>query len=257
MYTIINWIINQRVSLLLYLGALISLGLYSIFERGFFAFSMILFSIGFIYDSVLIFKKSHSTYWEKFIYLGFSIMAYFSYIISESIAQNSIYDVVKVNPELFGLSLNYFHGLYFLPAIALLSGLVLAFGFGLFLIIFLIPMFLEILGFNKDKLQFIQKEFVHTFFYLLSAIILIFTFLNDSDNFYDSFFGKNYVAKKLLDYSYFPNKTCTNIKSGSYIKFLDSGLVSVSNIDESMKNKISDETEITFEVKKCKQIISM
>ena len=243
---LLNWVINQRISLLLYIGFFFFIVI-SIFNPFFIVLAIFVASIGLIYDTLTFFKNSHGKYWEKFLFLGFAIIAYFSYIASEAVAKHNIYDITKVNPEMFGSSLAILKGLYFLPTTALFSLAI----FGLILVItivlFWIPVYLEEFGFNNRIVKNMKQKLLHIFLYTVIAFTLTMTYLLNSEKIYQTIFGKNYISHILLFFSYLPNHTCSNISEGTYIKFLDSDLLSV--------NTSSDKNETTFNVMKCKKII--
>ena len=251
-----GWIKEQKPSFLAYIVAFIFL-VFGLQNKIFYIFSMLIFAFALLYDISLFLKMSHGKYWEKFIYLTFSVLAYFSYLHAEAFAKLSIYAETGVKAEYFQTALAYFKGIYFVPSIILMISFMIA--GAIFIVIFLsyIPLFIDIFPtIWKEKLKPYRKRYIHILLFLFSALILIVFFFRDSSKLFESFFGKQFVASGLLKYEFVPNRSCANtedIPKGTLIKLLDGDNVLVSNIKKLPLWSIPDDENATFTLKKCKQ----
>ncbi|MBN2781806.1 MAG: hypothetical protein JXQ66_01035, partial [Campylobacterales bacterium] len=70
----------------------------------------------------------------------------------------------------------------------------------------------------------------------------------------DKLIDNNFIKESILKYSYYPNKVCTNIPSGTYIKLIGTNNVSISNINTYDYAFLSTgllNKDITFEASTC------
>jgi len=214
---------------------------------------MLIFAFALLYDILLFLKKSHGKYWEKFIYLTFSVLAYFSYLHSEAFAKRSIYIATGVKAEYFQTALAYFKGIYFVPSIILAISLLIALAIFIIIILSNIPIFIDIFpGTWKEKLKPYRKQYMHILLFLFSALILIGSFFSDSSKLFESFFGKQFVASGILKYEFVLNKSCSNISKDKLIMLLDNDDILVSNIKQLPHWSIPEDENATFAPRKCK-----
>ena len=245
------WAKKQKPSFLAYIIAFILLAC-SINHTLIYIASMLLFTFALLYDISLFLKKSHGEYWEKFIYLSFSVLAYFSYLHAEAFAKYSIYTETGVKAEYFQTALAYFKGIYFVPSIILMISFLIAGAFFIFIILSYIPLFMSMFpSVWKEKLKLYKKQFIHIFLFLISAMILIMSFFTDSSKLFESFFGKQFVSSGILKYEFVPNRSCSNISKGTLIKLLDGDNVLVSNIKQLPLLSLSEDENATFILNKC------
>ncbi len=120
-----GWNKEQKPSFLAYLVAFLLLVL-ALQSNVFYTLSMLVFTFALLYDISLFLKMSHGKYWEKFIYLTFSVLAYFSYLHAEAFAKYSIYMETGVKADYFQTALAYFKGIYFVPSIILMISFIIA-----------------------------------------------------------------------------------------------------------------------------------
>lgn len=249
---LIVWTREQKPSFLAYIFAFVLLA-FSINHTIIYIASMLLFAFALLYDIALFLKMSHGKYWEKFIYLTFSVLAYFSYLHAEAFAKLSIYAETGVKAEYFQTALAYFKGIYFVPSIILMISFLIAGAIFVVIILSYIPLFIDILpSIWKEKLKPYKKQFMHILLFLFSALILIGSFFTDSSKLYESFFGKQFVASGILKFEFVPNRSCSNIPKGTLIKLLDGDNILVSNIEKLPLWRIPDDENATFVLKKCK-----
>ena len=247
-----KWIQVQKPSLLAYIIAFLLLGL-TFQGKIFYILSMLIFAFALLYDILLFLKKSHGKYWEKFIYLTFSVLAYFSYLHSEAFAKRSIYIATGVKAEYFQTALAYFKGIYFVPSIILAISLLIALAIFIIIILSNIPIFIDIFpGIWKEKLKPYRKQYMHILLFLFSSLILIGSFFSDSSKFFESFFGKQFVASGILKYEFVLNKSCSNISKDKLIMLLDNDDILVSNIKQLPRWSIPEDENATFAPRKCK-----
>jgi len=242
---------EQKISFLAYIVAFIFLG-FSIQYKIFYIFSMLIFAFALLYDISLFFKKSHGEYWEKFIYITFSVLAYFSYIHAEAFAKLSIYMETGVRTESFETALAYFKGIYFVPSIILATSFLIAGLIFILLILSVIPLYTDLIFRNNDTVKSIKKKTIHILLFLISSLILVVSFVKDSSKLFESFFGNQFVASGILKYEFVPNRSCTNIQKDTLIKLLDADDVLVSNIKQLPFWSIPEDENATFTLKKCK-----
>jgi len=248
-----KWIQVQKPSLLAYIIAFLLLGL-TLQGKIFYIFSMLIFAFALLYDISLFLKKSHGKYWEKFIYLTFSVLAYFSYLHSEAFAKYSIYIATGVKAEYFQTALAYFKGIYFVPSIILAISFLIALAIFIIIISSYILIFIYMFPATwKEKLKPYRKQYMHILLFLFSSLILIGSFFSDSSKFFESFFGKQFVASGILKYEFVPNRSCSNISKDTLIKLLDNDDVLVSNIKKSPLWIIPEDENATFAPRKCKR----
>lgn len=197
---------------------------------------------------------SHGKYWEKFIYLTFSVLAYFSYLHAEAFAKLSIYAETGVKAEYFQTALAYFKGIYFVPSIILMISFMIAGAIFIVIIPSYIPLFIDMFPAAwKEKLKSYRKQYMHILLFLFSALILIAFFFMDSSKLFESFFGKQFVVSGILKYEFVPNRSCANIPKDTLIKLLDNDEILVSNIEKLPLLSIPEDENATFIPKKCKR----
>jgi len=242
---------KQKPSFLAYMFAFVLLA-FSINHTIIYIASMLLFAFALLYDISLFLKMSHGKYWEKFIYLTFSVLAYFSYLHAEAFSKYSIYMETGVKADYFQTALAYFKGIYFVPSIILMISFLIA-GVLFFIIVFsTILMYVDLLSsLWKEKLRSFKKQYMHFILFLISAMILIMFFVADSSKLFESFFGKQFVASGILKFEFVPNGSCSNIPKGTLIKLLDGDNILVSNIEKLPFWSIPDDENATFTLKKC------
>jgi hypothetical protein len=220
---------------------------------------MIIFAFALLYDISLFLKISHGKYWEKFIYLTFSVLAYFSYLHAEAFAKYSIYMETGVKADYFQTALAYFKGIYFVPSIILMISFLIALAILIIIVPSYVLIFIDILptiwkNKLKNKLKSYRKQYLHIVLFLFSALILVISFFTDSSKLFESFFGKQFVASGILKYEFVPNRSCdNNISGGTLIKLLDGNNVLVSNIEKLPLLSIPEDENATFTLKKCKR----
>jgi hypothetical protein len=249
-----RWIKEQKPSFLAYIVAFLLLG-FTLQSKIFYILSMIIFAFALLYDISLFLKISHGKYWEKFIYLTFSVLAYFSYLHAEAFAKYSIYMETGVKADYFQTALAYFKGIYFVPSIILMISFLIAGALFVIFVLSFIPMFIDLLPSTlKEKLKSLKKQYIHFGLFLISALILLTSFFTDSSKLFESFFGKQFVASGILKYEFVPNRSCdNNISGGTLIKLLDGNNVLVSNIEKLPLLSIPEDENATFTLKKCKR----
>lgn len=247
-----TWLQEQKPSFLAYIIAFVLLGL-GLQSKIFHIFSMLIFAFALLYDISLFLKMSHGKYWEKFIYLTFSVLAYFSYLRAEAFAKYSIYIETGVKADYFQTALAYFKGIYFVPSIILAISFLIGIAIVIVVIPSYIPMFIDMFPYTwKEKLKPYRKQYMHILLFLFSALILIVFFFVDSSKLFESFFGKQFEASGILKYEFVPNKSCNNIQKGTLIKLLDGDNILVSNIKQLPLWSIPEDKNATFTLKKCK-----
>jgi len=250
-----GWIKEQKPSFLAYLVAFLLLVL-ALQSNVFYTLSMLIFTFALLYDISLFLKMSHGKYWEKFIYLTFSVLAYFSYLHAEAFAKYSIYMETGVKADYFQTALAYFKGIYFVPSIILMISFMIAGLLFLVLVFSSVPMIVDLIVPEKEKVKSLRKQYIHILLFLFSVLILIAFFFRDSSKLFESFFGKQFVASGILKYEFVPNRSCTNtedIPKGTLIKLLDGDNILVSNIKQLPLWSISEDENATFTLKKCKR----
>ena len=246
-----GWIKEQKPSFLAYILAFVLLA-FSINHTIIYIVSMLLFAFALLYDISLFLKKSHREYWEKFIYLTLSILAYFSYIHAEAFAKLSIYMETGVKADYFQTALAYFKGIYFVPSIILMSSFLIAGAVFVFIMLSYIPLLINMFpAIGKEKLKPYRKQYMHILLFLFSALILIGSFFADSSKLFESFFGKQFVASGILKFEFVPNRSCKNIQEGMLIKLLDGDNILVSNIKKLPLLSIPEDENVIFTLKKC------
>lgn len=213
---------------------------------------MLFFTFALLYDISLFLNKNHKKYWEKFIYLTFSILAYFSYIHAEAFAKLIIYMETGVKAAYFQTALAYFKGIYFVPSMILATSFLIAVAIFITIVPSVILIYIDMLPtIWKDKLKPFKKLYMHILLFLFSALILVGSFFADSSRLFESFFGKQFVASAILKYEFVPNISCSNVEKNTLIKLLDSDNILVSNIKNLPLLSIQDDTNATFTLKKC------
>lgn len=256
---IFNWITQQKFSFLAYMTGIIVflIGIEKVPHEGYSHSELIaslLFAIGVIYDSINILNILHNTIYEKFLYLIFAILTFFTYIQAESFAKHAIYTEVKVNPDFFSTSVAHLSGIFFLPSFFLILA-----NFLVFSIIVASILIISFPLFNRTKKILLSPNLaLHSGFYILGFIVVVFGFFNlnfgESKNY---IFGKNYVLSHIIAKDFYLNKTCENIPS-VYIKYLEDNIVSVTNITYFQNPLLwssSIDNNVTFTLMKCEQAI--
>lgn len=247
-----RWLREQKPSFLAYIFAFILLA-FSINHTIIYIVSMLLFSFALLYDISLFLKMSHGKYWEKFIYLTFSVLAYFSYLHAEAFAKYSIYMETGVKADYFQTALAYFKGIYFVPSIILMISFMIAGAIFIVIVISYVPLFIDMFPSTwKEKLKPYRKQYMHILLFLFSALILIGSFFADSSKLFEAFFGKQFVASGILKFEFVPNQSCSNIPKSTLIKLLDGDNILVSNIEKIPLWSIPDDKNATFTPVKCK-----
>lgn len=248
-----EWLKEQKLSFLVYILAFILLVLGAFFSSLFYTPAMFALLFALLYDIAIFLDHSHNKYWEKFIYIGFSILAYFSYLNAEALAKLSIYTETGVKAEYFGTALAFFKGIYFVPSIILI-GIVIVAGM-IFILLFLsfVPMYANFILKDKEMVKAIRQRYTHTFLFLISSVMIVTMSLMYHKQFYESFFNENFIASWVLKYEFVPNRSCANIPKDTLIKLLDGDNILVSNIKQLPLWSISEDENATFTLKKCKR----
>ena len=213
--------------------------------------SLLVFVFALLYDITIFLEKSHGKYWEKLIYLSFSILAYFSYIHAEALAKLSIYTETGIKAESFETALAYFKGIYFVPSIIIIAIILVACTLLFLLFISFIPMYANFILKDKKIVKIIRHQYIHILLFLISSIIVVTMSLTHHKKFYESFFNENFIASGILKYEFVPNRSCSNIPKGTLIKLLDGDNVLVSNIKQLPLLSISEDENATFILNKC------
>lgn len=248
-----GWIKEQKPSFLAYIFAFVLLA-FSVNHTIIYITSILLFSFALLYDISLFLKMSHGKYWEKFIYLIFSVLAYFSYLHAEAFAKLSIYAETGVKAEYFQTALAYFKGIYFVPSIILAISFLIAIAILLVIVPSYVLIFIDIFPTRwKNKLKSYRKQYLHIVLFLFSVLILFGSFFADSSKLFESFFGKQFVASGILKYEFVLNRSCSNIPKDTLIKLLDGDNVLVSNVKQLPLWSIPEDENATFTLKKCKR----
>ena len=248
-----EWLKEQKLSFLVYILAFILLVLGAFFSSLFYTPAMFALLFALLYDIAIFLDHSHNKYWEKFIYIGFSILAYFSYLNAEALAKLSIYTETGVKAEYFGTALAFFKGIYFVPSIILI-GIVIVAGM-IFILLFLsfVPMYANFILKDKEMVKAIRQRYAHTFLFLISSVMIVTMSLMYHKQFYESFFNENFIASWVLKYEFVPNRSCANIPKDTLIKLLDGDNILVSNIKQLPLWSISEDENATFTLKQCKR----
>jgi hypothetical protein len=115
-----------------------------------------------------------------------------------------------------------------------------------------VPMIVDLIIPEKEKVKSLKKQYIHILLFLFSALILVAYFFMDSSKLFESFFGKQFVASGILKYEFVPNRSCTNLPKDTLIKLLDNDNILVSNIKQLPLWSISEDENATFTLKKCR-----
>jgi len=218
------------------------------------------YSIGFLIDAFSIVKSLWKTFIGKLFY---SILGYFAFTFSQSMAKQSIYNITYENPDFFQTSIQFLSAIYLIPSWLIYINYIIS-----FVAVFISIVLLIITPFKLDKITlYLNKIFdlvhveievnkqniVHLFFIPISSM----TFFIYSFSLFpllDKVVDNNFIKESILKYSYYPNKVCTNIPSGTYIKLIGTNNVSISNINTYNYTFLSTSLlhkNITFETSTC------
>lgn len=250
-----------------FLAYILGIGVFFLFTFLFLVFShKILRDIGLIVSSLLftigvfidIYEKIDASKNNSFLkivfFCFFSSYLYFSFYIAESVTKSSIYEIVHENPEFFPTAISIITGLYLIPSFAILFiqfieayTILTSLAFLLLCIILMLPSYLK-------KFFKITNKVIHLVLFLFGVGIAFFNLIDLSQqNIYDNLFGKNFIARILVESSYYQSKTCKPF-NGKYIKLLEDNKVSVTNLQKEDISKIHSKSfnkEIIFESKEC------
>jgi len=195
------------------------------------------YSVGFLIDAFSVVKSLWKTFIGKLFY---SILGYFAFTFSQSIAKQSIYNITHENPDFFQTSIQFLSGIYLIPSWLIYINYVIS-----FIAVFISIVLLIITPFKLDKITaYLNKLFnlvhinieikkqniLHLFFIPISSM----TFFVYSFSLFpliDKVIDDNFIKESILKYSYYPNKVCTNIPNGIYIKLIGTNNVSMTNIN--------------------------
>ncbi|DAB30066.1 MAG TPA: hypothetical protein CFH84_06225 [Sulfurimonas sp. UBA12504] len=220
------------------------------------------YSIGFLIDAFSIVKSLWKTFIGKLFY---SILGYFAFTFSQSMAKQSIYSITHENPDFFQTSIQFLSAIYLIPSWLIYINYIIS-----FVAIFISIVLLIVTPFKLDKITlYLNKIFdlvhmnieikkqniVHLFFIPISSM----TFFIYSFSFFpliDKVIDNNFIKESILKYSYYPNNVCTNIPSGTYIKLIGTNNVSMTNINTYNYTFLSTSLlneSITFETSTCER----
>lgn len=249
-----NFIVEQPISLLLYIPALL-LYIFIGSNNPLFVISIAMFIIAVFYDTIRFFQFSHGKFWEKFVFLAMTVIAYFSFIQAESFAQTNIYIATEIQnaPLLFKLAFSYLVGIYFITSVILTSITILSIFSVVLLLSLYVPMIASMFGVKNETQNIFIKTWVHIFLYTSSSAILMFSFLDNHTKIHESVLGKNYIHSKVINYSFIPNRTCSNIPKDSPILFLKNNNILTTNVEQFYLLGIPSDMNITYEQEICKK----
>jgi len=250
----IEWIKEQKFSFLVYLSILPIL----IFGRFIFTTEVLIYIIkGLLFVAVLwdlvhlTFKYKAKTFGVLILFL-FSILLYFVNIEAEAIAYTLVTETTGEKADYFPIVTNFFEAIY-LP-LALFIFMIKIKSLVYFLFFIMVATILSMFGFSIQTKS--RKMFLHSFFFFLATLILIFSLNSDIEKNYESLFGENYIPKKIVEYSYRKNTNCEGVEG--YMHFLYKDVISVTNVkDLNYTNGVTvnfidnNDTNITFSTQKC------
>ncbi len=218
------------------------------------------YSIGFLIDAFSIVKSLWKTFIGKLFY---SILGYFAFTFSQSMAKQSIYNITYENPDFFQTSIQFLSAIYLIPSWLIYINYVISFVAVSASIVLLI-----ITPFKLDKItSYLNKIFnlvhinieikrqniIHLFFIPISSMTF-FMYSFSLFSLIDKVIDNNFIKESILKYSYYPNKVCTNIPSGTYIKLIGTNSVSMTNVNTYNYTFLSTSLlhkKITFETSTC------
>ncbi len=245
---------KQEVSFLLYCIAffVLIIGVFIFTKQTLIYIITTLLFIAVLWDIVnIVFKYKTKTFGILILFL-LSILVYFVNIQAESIAYNLVTETTGEKADYFPIVTSFFESIY-LP-LALLVFMIKIKSVVYFLFFIIIVIILSIVGFSiKSKLR---KIFLHIFLFFLAILLLISLIDSNIEKNYESFFGENYVPKKIIEYSYYKNTNCKDVEG--YMHFLYKDMISVTNVKElNYTNGLTvnfvdnNDTNITFSTQKC------
>lgn len=223
------------------------------------------FFIGFIIDVFNIIKMLWKTFIGKLIY---TVLGFFAFTFSQSIAKHSIYNITNENPDFFQTSVQFLSAIYLIPSWLIYINYIAS-----FIAIFVTVILSIIALFKLDKItsyinrilkllnipiKIENKNIIHLYFLPFSSFVF-FMYSFSLFPFIDKTIDNNFIKSKILTYSYYPNKVCLNVPIGRYIKLIGTDKVSISNIDKYKYIFLSLGTEnqkITFKTMKCDRILN-
>lgn len=256
---IYTWVTKQELSFLAYTSTILLLFLSAMFVSNKFSSAYLVFTssivtlllFGVIWDSVNILIKYKSTVGGVILLFSVTVLLYFINVQSESLSHQLIASATGEKAQYFPEVSNYFEAI-FMPVAFLFIFLK---NLDSFMTIMTLLLFLSTIGlFLNEKYR---KASAHLFFYTFAIILLIIMFSSNNEKIYESFYGKNYIPSKIIEYSYHQNTSCENFDDEVYINFLYKDIVSVTNMKELKFGKSIDKN-ITFSTKKCikKELVS-
>jgi len=255
--SVLSWILKQEVSFIAYLAAITIIMITSIFAGNkndmFFQIMMLLFVslfvVGFLWDSMKMMKQYYGKFFGGVIFFMLSIILYFTYLQAEAMSQSIISEVTGQDYTYFNTSISYLKGIYFIPALMIFLGKNIIF------ILMGLMVSLYAMMFIPSKWKHLKKRFFHVSLYFSAMMIMFFSFINlDLDKVYQNIFGKKYIPKIIIHYSYHKNTSCKNIPKNMPICFLGNDDVSISNKSYKELSELNKDQNITFNVKKCERI---
>ncbi len=258
------WFKKQEISFLIYIIIFVLLFIGGLFisdktSQLYFVFnSLLIFLVlfGVVLDTVNVLLKYKSTNWGVLLLLFTSILLYFVNIQSETIAHSVIASITGEKAQYFPEVSSYFEAI-FIPLAFLIILIKNSTYIVLMIVIAYIVVLLGIVIVIKNKWN---KTFFHVLFYVTAMFSIITMFGSDNEKVYDSFFGTNYIPKKIVEYSYHKNTSCEGI-GDVYINFLYKDIISVSNVKEinygsneaELEHMSRDDQNITFSTLTCKK----
>lgn len=194
--------------------------------------------------------------------LIYAILAYFAYTKAEIMAKGMVYDVTSIDPDKYASAVKMLIGMYFIPAWFTIITNVLV------IMIFLVAIVSLLLMPKKESYRMALQTLLHKiglnwqfhrgigghilFFYLgLVFFMAMFTPLTQAALKYIP--QKEMASKMIFESSYYPDKTCSRVSDGTFVKLLGENEVSVANIHafDLYKLMLDANYPIKFQTKQC------
>lgn len=221
------------------------------------------FFIGFSIDAFTIIKILWKTFIGKLIY---TILGCFAFTFSQSMAKHSIYNMTNENPDFFQTSMQFLSAVYLVPSWLIYINYIASF-IAIFVTVILSVIALfklnkitlhinRILKLLNVPIKIENKNIIHLYFLPFSSLVF-FIYSFSIFPLIDKTIDNNFIKSKILKYSYYPNKVCSNVPIGRYIKLIGTDNVSISNIDNYKYIFLSSDIKnqkITFKTLKCDRI---
>lgn len=219
------------------------------------------YSIGFLIDVFSIVKSLWKTFIGKLFY---SVLGYFAFTFSQSMAKESIYNITHENPDFFQISIQFLSAIYLIPSWLIYINYIISFvAISISIVILIITPFKlnkitlylnNIFEFLHINIEIKKQNIIHLFFIPISSMIF-FVYSFSIFPLIDKIIDNNFIKKSILKHSYYPNKVCTNIPTGTYIKLIGTDNVSLTNVN-NYTFLLSDllREEITFVTSKCDKL---